>query len=142
MKKDVQEKAFNYFNSGFHCAESIAKAILEHYGENLNPEWVKAASAFQGGVGKCKKDMCGAFSGGIVALGVLKGRSDLETDHSDAVFMANAYREAFIQKFDSTNCAELLKTIVDPDPEYTCKHLTSEAAGLLADVIEKGVERD
>jgi hypothetical protein len=32
----------------------------------------------------------------------------------------------------------LLKTIVDPNPEYSCKNLTKEATGLLVDVLEKG----
>ena len=50
--------------------------------------------------------------------------------------MANRFRERFMEKFGSTNCAVLLKTVVDPNPEYTCKHLTRDAAGLLADVIE------
>ena len=138
MKAAIQENAFQNFISGYHCAESIAKAILEHYGVNYNPEWLKAASAFQGGIGKCKQDACGAFTGGVVALGILKGRANLETDHSEAVLMASQFREAFIKKFGTTNCAELLKTIVDPNPEYSCKLLTKEATGLLVDVIEKG----
>jgi C_GCAxxG_C_C family probable redox protein len=135
-KKDAQEKAFQNFLSGYHCAESIARAILESYSEGFNPEWIKAASAFQGGIGKCKQDACGALTGGIVALGVLMGRTDPSQDISGAVSMANRYRERFLEKFGSTNCAVLLKTVVDPDPEYTCKHLTRDAAGLLADVIE------
>ena len=80
MKGTIQENAFQYFISGLHCAESIARAILEHYGEFYNPEWIKAASAFQGGIGKCKQDVCGALTGGVVALGILKGRNDPKTD--------------------------------------------------------------
>jgi C_GCAxxG_C_C family probable redox protein len=136
-KKDVQEKAFQNFLSGYHCAESIARAILESCSEGFNPEWIRAASAFQGGIGKCKKDACGALTGGVVALGVLMGRTDPSQDISDAVSMANQYRERFLEKFGSTNCAVLLKTVVDPNPEYTCKHLTRDAAGLLADVLEE-----
>lgn len=137
-KKDVQEKAFQNFLSGYHCAESIARAVIESRSETFNPEWIKAASAFQGGIGKCKQDACGALTGGVVALGVLMGRTDPSEDISEAVSMANRYRELFLEKFGSTNCAVLLKTVVDPNPEYTCKHLTRDAAGLLADVI--GVE--
>ncbi|MBN2105487.1 C_GCAxxG_C_C family protein [bacterium] len=109
MKTKIQENAFQYFESGLHCAESIAKAILEHYRDNFEPEWIKAASAFQGGIGRCKRDACGAFTGGIVALGILKGRTDPETDHSEVLDLATQYRQRFIEKFGSTNCDVLLK---------------------------------
>ena len=137
-KKDIQEKAFQNFISGYHCAESIAKAIIESQSHVFGPESIKAASAFQGGIGKCKQDACGALTGGVVALGVLKGRTDPSQDITEAVSMANRFRERFLEKFGSTNCAVLLKTIVDPNPGYTCKHLTRDAAGLLVDVLEEG----
>jgi C_GCAxxG_C_C family probable redox protein len=135
-KKEIQENTYRYFVSGFHCAESIARAVIESRSDPFDPESVKAASAFQGGIGKCKQDACGALTGGIVALGVLKGRTVPSQDISDAVRLANRFRERFLEKFGSTNCAVLLKTVVDPNPEYTCKHLTRDAAGLLADLLE------
>jgi C_GCAxxG_C_C family probable redox protein len=135
-KKDIQENAFQYFVSGYHCAEAIARAVIESQSEPFDPEWIKAASAFQGGIGKCKQDACGALTGGVVALGVLKGRTTPTQDITDAVRLANQFRERFIEKFGSTNCAVLLKTVVDPNPEYTCKHLTKDAVGLLVDVID------
>jgi C_GCAxxG_C_C family probable redox protein len=139
-KEEIQENAYRYFVSGYHCAESMARAIIESQSDAFNPESIKAASAFQGGIGKCKQDACGALTGGVVALGVLKGRTDPAQDISGAVSMANQFRERFLEKFGSTNCAVLLKTVVDPNPEYTCKHLVKDAAGLLADVIEEKPE--
>jgi C_GCAxxG_C_C family probable redox protein len=110
---------------------------MESQSESFNPEWIKAASAFQGGIGKCKQDVCGALSGGVVAIGMLKGRTTPEQDNTKAAALANQYRERFIHRFGSTNCAVLLKTVVDPNPEYTCKHLTRDAAGLLAELLEE-----
>ncbi len=141
-KKDIQKKAFQNFISGYHCAESIARAIIESYSDAFDPESIKAASAFQGGIGRCKQDACGALTGGVVALGVLKGRTEPGQDISEAVGMANRFREKFIERFGSTNCAVLLKTVVEPNPEYTCKHLTRDAAGLLADVIDGELKSD
>ena len=135
--EDIQEKAYQHFLSGYHCAESMARAILESRSDAFNPEWIKAASAFQGGIGRCKEDACGALTGGVVALGVLMGRTDPSQDISEAVNMANRYRERFLEKFGSTNCAILLKTVVDPNPAYSCKHLVRDAAGLLADVLDR-----
>jgi C_GCAxxG_C_C family probable redox protein len=134
-KNEIQEKTYRYFLSGYHCAESIARAVMESQVEPFDPNWIKAASAFQGGIGKCKQDACGALTGGVVAIGVLKGRTTPDQDNTEAVNLANQFRERFIKKFGSTNCAVLLKTVVDPNPEYTCKHLTRDAAGLLADVM-------
>ena len=139
-KEDIQENTFKYFVSGYHCAESIARAVIESHSETFNPEWIKAASAFQGGIGRCKQDACGALTGGIVAIGVLKGRTSPEQDNTEAAALANRFRERFINRFGSTNCAVLLNTIVNSNPEYTCKHLTRDAAGLLADVLEGDVK--
>jgi len=136
-KNEIQKKAFQNFVSGYHCAESIARAILESHSDRFDPEWIKAASAFQGGIGKCKQDACGALTGGVVALGVLMGRTEPGQDISGAVGMAYQFRERFLKKFGSTNCAVLLKTLVDPNPEYTCKHLTRDAAGLLVEILEE-----
>jgi C_GCAxxG_C_C family probable redox protein len=136
-KKEIQENTYRYFVSGYHCAESIARAVIESQSAATDPESMKAASAFQGGIGKCKQDACGALTGGIVALGVLKGRTEPSQDISEAVRMASRFRERFLEKFGSTNCAVLLKTVVEPNPDYTCKHLTRDAAGLLADVMEE-----
>ncbi len=136
-KQEVQDNAYRYFVSGYHCAESIARAVIESRTDAFDPESIKAASAFQGGIGKCKQDACGALTGGIVALGVLKGRTNPSQDITEAVRMANRFRERFLEKFGSTNCAVLLKTVVEPNPEYTCKHLTRDAAGLLTEVLEE-----
>jgi C_GCAxxG_C_C family probable redox protein len=136
-KQEIEQNTFKHFLSGYHCAESIARAIIESRQQPFDPQWIKAASAFQGGIGKCHEDACGALTGGIVALGVLGGRTEPGQDISATVRMANLYRRKFLERFGSTNCAVLVKTLVDPNPEFTCKHLTSEAAGLLAEILEE-----
>ena len=136
MKKQIQEKTVQYFSSGFHCAESIAKAILEQYDENFDPQSIKAASAFLGGIGKSHQDVCGALTGGLVALGVLYGRSDASKSNEALAAMAAQFRTVFIEELGSTNCAQLIKNKIDPTPDYTCIQLTRDAAGLLADILE------
>ena len=136
MKKQIQDKTVHYFSSGFHCAESIAKAILEQFDENFDPQSIKAASAFQGGIGKSKQDVCGALTGGLVALGILYGRCDASKSNEALAAMAARFRTAFIEELGSTNCAQLIKNKVDPTSDYTCIQLTRDAAGLLADILK------
>lgn len=137
MKKQIQDKTVQYFSSGFHCAESIAKAILEQFDDKYDPQSIKAASAFQGGIGKSKQDVCGALTGGLVALGILYGRTSPAQSNETLAAMAAQFRTAFIEKLGSTNCAQLIKTKVNSKPDYTCIQLTRDAAGLLADILNK-----
>jgi hypothetical protein len=35
-KKEVGKKAFDYHDSGFHCAEAVSKAVVETYGQGMS----------------------------------------------------------------------------------------------------------
>ncbi len=82
------EMAFKYHKSGFHCAESVSKAIMEVYGSNISHDIPKVATAFGGGLGRTKQDICGGLTGGIIAIGFLYGRSEPGTDWTVASDLA------------------------------------------------------
>ena len=65
---------------GFHCSDILVSMGLEAQGK-INPDAVRLASAFAGGIGFCG-DICGAFTGGACLLGLYAGRgaSDEEED--------------------------------------------------------------
>jgi C_GCAxxG_C_C family probable redox protein len=67
-KKDIEQKTFMYFHSGFNCAESILKSFVELYNKEPDPGITKFASGFGGGIGGSHCETCGALTGGIIAL--------------------------------------------------------------------------
>ena len=66
MAKDIE----NYAGKGYSCAESIYAVSLNTL--DLSEEWLHAAAAFGGGLGK--KDLCGLLTGGMMAVGVASGK--------------------------------------------------------------------
>lgn len=37
-REAIEQKAFNYFNAGFHCDEAVSKTVLEAYGREQQYE--------------------------------------------------------------------------------------------------------
>jgi hypothetical protein len=72
--KEIKKTVYGHYESGFHCAEVITKTVLEMFSGKPRPEATKAASVFGGGIGGSTEELCGAFTGGVIALGYLMGR--------------------------------------------------------------------
>jgi C_GCAxxG_C_C family probable redox protein len=134
-RKEMEKKAFDYFNSGFCCSEALSKAIIEHFSTDPKGYQVRVASAFCGGIGKSLTDVCGALSGGIIAIGYLHGRSKQGEDINAACSIASEFRRQFIEAFGSTNCSAILNRLGTQKNSLKCKQLTGKAAGMLADIL-------
>jgi C_GCAxxG_C_C family probable redox protein len=137
----VRKKAFEYHHLGFHCAEAVSKAIIEAYGDGTGNDIPKVATAFGGGIGRTKKEICGALTGGIIAIGYLYGRNASEAEWDIAAEMAAKLRQRFVQEYDTTNCGDLLATFGPQENMIRCKQLSGEVAGMLADIIEEHLDR-
>ena len=139
MEKNSQasRKAFEYHKSGFHCAESVSKAIMEVYGSNISHDIPKVATAFGGGVGRTKEDICGGLAGAFIALGFLFGRNEAEADWSEASELAAKLRQRFLEEHGTTNCATLLNTFGPQENMMRCKQLSGEVASMLGKIIDE-----
>lgn len=135
-KLQVSRAAFEYHKSGFHCAEAMAKAFMEIYGNGSDPAISKVASAFGGGVGRTKQELCGALAGGLIALGFLQGRSETTDNWDELAAMAAKLREKFEMMHGTTNCATLLETFGPQENMMRCKQLTGDVAVMTAEVLE------
>ena len=61
--REIEKNVYANFHSGFHCAEAISKTVLEIFSGNPQPEAIKVASGFGGGM--CKVNgRCGNHFGG------------------------------------------------------------------------------
>jgi C_GCAxxG_C_C family probable redox protein len=136
-REEIEKEAFDYFHSGFCCAESVLKTIVNHHADHPDDNIPRAASAFVGGIGNTCEDVCGALTGGIIAIGCLMGRTEPGVDMQVVKELAAEYRARFIRQFGSTNCGVLLKGFGEQEGDLKCKKLTGVAAGILSELLEE-----
>lgn len=72
--KKVRQDAEELFRGGFFCSEAVMSAIRSNFELDVPEEVIAMASGFPVGIGR-SKCLCGAVSGGVMALGLFFGRT-------------------------------------------------------------------
>lgn len=149
MTNDLQNKldtirktAEEYFKSGeLFCSEAVLKTINDMLPEPQNDEIIKLSSGFAGGVG-ISGCLCGAISGGIMALGLVYGR--LYGDNmNDKMLPKAAMLHDYIKDMYHATCCRVLTKDIKNDDEKTqhCIKITGEVAYFVAKtLLEDGIE--
>ena len=70
LGKDAEE----LFRGGFFCSEALVSSIRSNFELDIPEEVIAMASGFPVGIGR-SKCLCGAVSGGVMALGLFFGRT-------------------------------------------------------------------
>ncbi len=144
--KDVEARSRELFESGFFCAESVLLAISEWKG--IESELIPGiATGFCGGMSRTS-GLCGALTGGIMALNMVYGRNapDQAADRNYAI--AARFIREFETHFGSANCTDLLGCDLGAAEGMemfqsrnlltkTCVNVTGEAAAMAARIIEE-----
>lgn len=137
----VRKKAEGYFQRGeFFCSESVVHTINELLGWPYDGNIVMMASAFPIGLGK-SGCLCGAVSGGAMALGMVYGRKHGEP-MKEKMFPISAELHNHIKDlYGSTCCRVLVKNyeFTSPERKAHCVKITGEVAAWIA---EKFLEDD
>jgi C_GCAxxG_C_C family probable redox protein len=94
-----------YAGKGFLCSEAVLLAIGDWFGvqNDLIP---KIATGFGAGVGGCGL-VCGAVSGGIMALGLKFGRNEPKKQDRPSYWYAMELLKRFEREFGHVTCREL-----------------------------------
>lgn len=121
----------------------MLQAAAEHcsFGSTLIP---KISTGFCGGVSRTK-GMCGAVSGGIMALGAVLGREYSEEPADYAYQNTREFLQLFMDKYSSINCFDLtgcdlgtpegLKQFRTGGAKDRCGEYTKDAARMAASII-------
>ncbi|WP_243439821.1 C-GCAxxG-C-C family protein [Fundidesulfovibrio soli] len=136
-KIQVEQRTYELFQGGFHCAESVLAALLEASGAEAGEFATKAATAFGGGMGRSKEETCGAITGGMLALGVLQGRTGPGQCWDNIAARAAEFREKVRAITGHTRCRDVLEALGPQENMEKCKRLTASSAGILHELLEK-----
>ena len=80
------ERAARLFREGCNCAQSVFLAYMDMTGMDRDTA-IRVSASFGGGMGRLR-EVCGAFSGALMAFGMLHGPAD----PTDADAKAEHYR--------------------------------------------------
>lgn len=122
---DMRTRAETYYRSGtHHCAEAVLEVVREYFAPEMPSSVVRMASGFGGGSGAgC---ICGAVSGGTLALGMVLG------DRSTTSRLTRELHGWFTGRYGATCC----KTIRRTHPG-ACPRLTGDVAGKIGEMLTR-----
>ncbi|MFO7447993.1 MAG: C-GCAxxG-C-C family protein [Ignavibacteriaceae bacterium] len=135
------------FFAGFNCAQSVLFACS---GETKMDEEtaLKAACGFGAGMGR-KQEICGAVTGGIIAIGAKygKGKNDDQSAVETTYAKTKELMDKFQTEFGTCSCLELLdgcNLMTEPGRKYfsdndlknkTCKKCVEKVMHILEDIL-------
>jgi len=145
----------------FGCSQTTLAGLIEAFGMG-GPDLLRASTCLAGGVAR-RSHICGALTGGLMMIGYLVGRDDLEMfpQYQRAMEYGNIFYERFHNEFGTVSCAEIQRLklgrafdLQNPEEreelhrrlaevEEGCQSVTSAGARIAAEVIveilKKGV---
>lgn len=124
----AKEKAAQYHAGGYNCAQSVLAAMGEYTG--LDEKTALALSAGFGG-GLRSGEVCGAISGGLMALGLVCPFNDSNDSEAKQKIAALAMQlvKCCRDEFGAVRCAELKASGVN------CPALVQKMAEITESII-------
>ena len=133
------------FEQGFCCSESVLHALAESQGvqSDLIP---RIATGLCGGIARTG-GICGAVSGGVLAISLATGRSDPKASREENQRLVRTFLSQCEAGFGSTNCEKLMGCRLDtPEGQRffsehnlraKCAGFVREAARLAARLLDE-----
>ena len=134
---EIRKIAEGYFERGeFFCSEAVVKTINDELGKPFSDEVTKLASGFPIGVGK-SGCLCGAVSGGVMALGMVYGRCHGEAMNADMFKHAADLHDRIKELYKSTCCRVMTRNFEFQSPERKahCIKITGEVTAYIAEKL-------
>ena len=140
-----KEKAIELFKSGYNCSQAVVLAFSDLVDID-EKTLIKLANPFGGGISRLR-EVCGAFSGIAMIMGLLYGYDNVDNiEDKKAIYEeVQSLAARFEKKNGSIICRQLLNLDVkhdNPNPsvrtnEYYQKRPCPELVGSAAEILEE-----
>ncbi len=137
MEQEDRSAAGEFYKQGCNCAEAVLHAFRNQLSFTLSDEAMRIATCFGGG-GAGKSGFCGAFSGSIMVLSLLTGRSGPEGNREPAYTYAREFGERFVARFGDNSCKALqIYEYQSPEQKSNCGKIIIATGNLLAEFLSE-----
>jgi C_GCAxxG_C_C family probable redox protein len=150
--EDVKKRTFDTEMKYHGCGQVIVQTFLDIFEEN-NVSVSMASSPFAAGLALTGNN-CGALIGGLMVLGLVFGRKDIE---EGMVGILNGIRpmrklvKYFEEKYENVDCRDITKTdMADPEKAGAyfdagglkkCANMMADVAAFVSDIIYEEKEK-
>jgi C_GCAxxG_C_C family probable redox protein len=102
--------AYLYEKKYFGCAQTTVAGLIEAFGIG-GPDILRASTCLAAGIARRGK-ICGALTGGLIMIGFIAGRDDLEmfSQYQRGMDYGERLYRRFLEEFGTDNCSEIQKT--------------------------------
>ena len=144
--KKITKDAEDLFRGGFFCSEAVVSAIRSNFELDVPEEVIAMASGFPVGIGR-SKCLCGAVSGGVMAIGLIFGRTVQKDPQVEQTLALAKELHDWFKEANGKNalCCRILTKEFDMgagEHKEQCIRFTGMVAGKVAEMIvrEKGLK--
>lgn len=142
----ITKDAEDLFRGGFFCSEAVVSAIRSNFELDVPEEVIAMASGFPVGIGR-SKCLCGAVSGGVMAIGLIFGRTVQKDPQVEQTLALSKELHDWFKASNGKNalCCRILTKEFDMgagEHREQCIRFTGMVAGKVAEMIvrEKGLK--
>ncbi len=136
----IQLEAENKFRDGtFFCSESVVAVLNQFMDYPYSEDVVRLASSFPIGMGKAQC-LCGAVSGGQMALGMAYGREEGQPMNPKMFPVAKDLHDYIVKSYGATCCRIITKewsgdNFASEGRKNHCIHITGDVARWVAEKL-------
>lgn len=135
VRKDAEE----LFRGGFFCSEAVVSAIRSNFELDIPEAVISMASGFPVGIGR-SKCLCGAVSGGVMAIGLFFGRTVQKDPKVEKTLELSKELHDWFKVANGKNalCCRILTKEFDMgkgEHKEQCIYFTGLVAGKVAEMI-------
>lgn len=138
LAEKAEMAAAEYYEAGYWCGESVVKAVNEALGHPMPPEVFRMASGFCEGLGG-SRCICGALAGGVMASGLLAGRTSPKDAWEPSYDAAAELRRRWMDDQEAETCDEVVTRIGGmhlPERWAHCTMLVGRTARWVIEIAE------
>ena len=137
--RKISEDAENLYRGGFFCSEALISSIRSNFELDIPEEVIAMASGFPIGIGR-SKCLCGAVSGGVMALGLFFGRTKQGDSKVEKTLELSKELHDWFKEANGKNalCCRILTKGFDMssgEHKEQCIKFTGMVAGKVAEII-------
>ncbi|MEY8353446.1 C-GCAxxG-C-C family protein [Lachnospiraceae bacterium 54-53] len=137
--RKIADDAEALFRGGFFCSEAVVSSIRSNFELDIPEEVIAMASGFPVGIGR-SKCLCGAVSGGVMALGIFFGRTKQGDPKVEKNLEVARELHDWFKESNGKNalCCRILTKGFDMgagEHKEQCIHFTGLVAGKVAEII-------